>query len=457
MEQNPPSIDNFLAEAGRVLSAANEGKLKAALESLQSVLAQLATEMEETAVSIVTDCTPLVEKSVRRDGTVPIKIIQPGWGSSGYYSKNVLERDIPRVFPPGTQMFWNHATPTEDMERPEGDLDSLAGVIVTCPQWQENGAKGPGVYADARVFGGYAETIDEIGEHIGVSIRGSGLHEMGERDGRKGRIITEIKSGRSVDFVTTPGAGGAIVQVFESAGSGKLPNPEMIKQLKEARNIGEWLESRLHLTLTQIADDMFGEGRLNRDERKALSHAIGQALNTYHGTITTNAPQLYQRDIWADAPPIKGINESNTEAAMSDEQLKEAQTQIAALQKEREQDRAVMEAMRERLVLSEARDFVNVALATAQLPDITKNRLSRQLLSNPPVKEGRIDQEIYAKMVETAVTEARAEITAVLGNGKITGMGSTAATPQLPKLEESQKRTGAALGRLGYGGAANGN
>lgn len=142
---------------------------------------------------------------------------------------------------------------------------------------------------------------------------------------------------------------------------------------------------------------------------------------------------------------------------MSDEQLKEAQAQIATLQKEREQDRAVMEAMRERLILSEARDFVNAALATTQLPDITKSRLARQLLSNPPIKEGRIDQEVYTKMVETAVTEARAEITAVLGNGKITGMGSTATTPQLPKLEESQKRTGVALERLGYGGVANGN
>jgi len=142
---------------------------------------------------------------------------------------------------------------------------------------------------------------------------------------------------------------------------------------------------------------------------------------------------------------------------MSDEQLKEAQAQIATLQKEREQDRAVMEAMRERLILSEARDFVNAALTTTQLPDITKSRLARQLLGNPPIKEGRIDQEVYTKMVETAVTEARAEITAVLGNGKITGMGSAAATPQLPKLEESQKRTGAALERLGYGGVANGN
>jgi hypothetical protein len=56
---------------------------------------------------------PLLEQAVRRDGTIPLKLIQPGWGSSGYYSAEVLERDGPKVFPLGTQMFWNHATQSE--------------------------------------------------------------------------------------------------------------------------------------------------------------------------------------------------------------------------------------------------------------------------------------------------------------------------------------------------------
>ena len=65
---------------------------------------------------------PLSERAVRRDGTMSLKIIQPGWGSSGYYPKEVIERDIPKVFPAGTKMYWNHATATEEMERPEGCL-----------------------------------------------------------------------------------------------------------------------------------------------------------------------------------------------------------------------------------------------------------------------------------------------------------------------------------------------
>ena len=48
------------------------------------------------------------------------------------------------------------------------------------------------------------ELLYEIGEHIGVSIRGLGRHTTGEAEGRQGRIISEIVAGKSVDFVCPP-------------------------------------------------------------------------------------------------------------------------------------------------------------------------------------------------------------------------------------------------------------
>jgi hypothetical protein len=316
----------------------------------------------DTAVSPVPlheSFIPLAERAVRRDGTVRLKLIGPGWGSSGYYSRQVLERDIPHVFPPRTQNFWNHDTVAEEVERPEGDLSRLASVIISRPVW-ENGPAGPGMYADARAFAGYAEAIDELGEFIGVSIRAAGVVKDGEAEGRRGPIVQGIVPdplvGARVDYVTRPGAGGAIVQLFESApGAAKLPDPknpptksaaeliqeagrilsaknekelragqealqaalkaltavleqladgeeasaeakESARKLKEARSIGRWLESRLHLQLTVIADDLYGDGYLNRTERKILSGALGDALDAYTATIQANAPQLYERD-----------------------------------------------------------------------------------------------------------------------------------------------------------------
>lgn len=148
---------------------------------------------------------------------VPIKIIQAGWGSSAFYSKEVLQRDGPKVFKAGTHMYWNHATEGEEQERPEGDLSNLAAVLTSDAAWQESGPKGPGLYSNAKVFSDYATQVAEKGPHIGVSINaGIKCHE-GTAEGRQGRIADAFVHAFSTDFVTKAGAGGApIVPVLES-------------------------------------------------------------------------------------------------------------------------------------------------------------------------------------------------------------------------------------------------
>ena len=169
------------------------------------------------AADIAGDYVPLVERAIRRDGTIPVKVIAPGWGSSGYYSPEVLERDGPKVFTPGVKMFWNHPTAVEESDRPEGDLNALAAELTSPAKWDANGPQGAGLYADAKVFGPYREAVDELAEHIGVSIRASGKATAGEAEGQRGAIIQEITNARSIDFVTAPGAGGRIIQMFEAA------------------------------------------------------------------------------------------------------------------------------------------------------------------------------------------------------------------------------------------------
>jgi hypothetical protein len=162
---------------------------------------------------------------VRKDGTATIRIIQPGWGSSGYYSPEVLARDGPKIFKKDTQMFWNHQTPTEEAERPEGDLNNLAGKLITDARWMPDHPKGPGLYADTQIYGTYQESVNDLGPDIGISIRALGKAQQGQAEGRQGPIIQEISAVKSTDFVTKPGAGGAILQLFESARRSAAPTP----------------------------------------------------------------------------------------------------------------------------------------------------------------------------------------------------------------------------------------
>jgi hypothetical protein len=225
---------------------------------------------------------PLVERALRRDGTIPIKLIQPGWGSSGYYSAEVLRRDGPKVFTPKVKMYWNHPTSVEEAERPEGDLNALAAELVSGARWEESGAAGPGLYADAKVFGPYQEAVNELAPHIGVSIRASGRAVSGEAEGRKGAIIQEIASARSCDFVTSPGAGGRIIEMFEAARANRYQAEAVSSE--EERAVSEAMQQQLQEAQSRLAQVEQQNARLQEAlilreaqemvSRELLSHAL---------------------------------------------------------------------------------------------------------------------------------------------------------------------------------------
>ena len=213
--------DNYSSdELKRRIIAIAKRKGAAFVARLPKAWQESESDLGDETEELLGDCIALSERAVADDGTFPVKLIEPGWGSSGYYSKEVLQRDVPRAFPAGTQMFWNHQTPKEAEQRPEGDLRGLAAVLVETPHYDETGAAGAGMYARGKAFGDYKASIEELAPHIGVSIRYWGHGVKGEAEGRKGRIIADLETGRSVDFVTRPGAGGRVLELFESARSG---------------------------------------------------------------------------------------------------------------------------------------------------------------------------------------------------------------------------------------------
>jgi hypothetical protein len=183
------------------------------------------------ALAIESDFMPLVEaKGKVRE----VKLIAPGWGSSGYYSAAMLEADGPKVFRKGLKQFWNHPSKTEEADRPERDLRDLAAVLTEDAHYEKAHPKGPGLYAKTEIFDHYTEAVDQLAPHIGVSIRATGKGKQGEVEGRKGPIIESIVAAKSVDFVTQPGAGGQVLSLFEAARNAPVLEPQKEPDMSEA-------------------------------------------------------------------------------------------------------------------------------------------------------------------------------------------------------------------------------
>lgn len=226
-------------------------------------------------------------------GRMLLRLISAGWSmNNNLYPAEVLRRDGATAWPAGTRCYIDHQSEEEEQEHPSGSVKDLAAVLTEDARWDEGSQS---LVAQARLFEPWRTPLSEMAEAkaIGMSIRAWVTGQQGERDGREGFIVESIPGGRSVDFVTVPAAGGEVISVLEAVGA---------EPVVEAANLGAWLESRLHLCLTQYADDMYGDGRLTREERIVLSNAIGDGLQAYTSRIEADAPQLYTRDRWSEPP-----------------------------------------------------------------------------------------------------------------------------------------------------------
>ncbi|KAA3644551.1 MAG: hypothetical protein DWQ07_14120 [Chloroflexi bacterium] len=323
--------------------------------------------------------SPLIEKAVRRDGTIPIKIISPGWGSSGYYPEAVLERDA-EVFAKGTKMYWDHPTASEEVERPERSLRDLAAELVSDARWEESGVEGPGVYADAKVFEAYQPAVDEMAPHIGVSINALGYGRQGEAEGEKGHIVEQLVLAKSVDFVTEPGRGGQIVEMFEAA-------------------------------------------RPARRDADAGGNA-GTASLASSPTANVDGPR----------------NKNNFKENKPMDELQELQESVTALNESLTEVRAENARLREAQTLRDAEDQVSKALAGVEMPEMTRERLVGQIAVNPPLTEGKtLDVEALNARIEDAV-KREAKYLASLGTaGQIVGMGDATPPEELTEAEETEQ------------------
>lgn len=429
--------------------------------------------LEESAATLTQVSTDLVvldvdEAALRKDGTVGVRIITPGWGASGYYSADVLEAAAgAQVFPAGTQMYWDHPTATERADRPERSLRDLAAVTETAARWDANHPQGAGLYAQVKVFEAFRPLLAEMAPHIGVSIRAAAEVVAGEAEGRRGRIVERIVEGKSVDFVTQPGRGGKVLAILEAAGR---------TDLAETRNVGEWFQSRVHLDFTTRADDMFGEGRLTKDERISLSNAIGAALDAFATTVEELAPQLLTRDLWDDPAATTNTTESHQEDEMTPEEIKEAvaaavkaevtpiQTELAETKTKLEKAEADLAEAKttgsqasEALLVTAAEAHVSANDKVKGLPAVTQARIVESLAKAATFKDGTTELDV-TKLDEAikATVDAEVKYLAEATGSPVSGVGGGDGTPPatVEVIKEADDALEAAFKRAGLSDGA---
>lgn len=406
-------------------------------------------------------------------GRLLIRLIDAGRGSSGVYPAETLKAAAEaRIFKAGTQMHLDHQTDTEAFERPAGSLQTLAAVLAEDARWDE---AAQALVAEARVYSRYRTMLAEMAPDIGVSIRAMAETEPGTFEGEPAMFVTRLTHANSVDFVTHAGRGGKVLEVLEAA------------TVEEARNVGTWVESRIHLDFTRTADEMFGDGRLTREERIALSGAIGDALNVFVTRLEADAPALYLRDVWADpaVAPVTPTTEAaeaaptsvpvipagqSTTTSQEDtmpqieearlRQLEEAHGRVPALESDLANAKRATEAAEQRALQAEAgtyaRDLARnlVTKANGDLAEASVARIVRDALAKPlPLEEsGRLDVAAFTPTVEEARTAEEtylAQVAEASGVGSVRGVGST--TTQSAPVSEADvdKAVASAFGRKG--------
>lgn len=259
------------------------------------------TELTETGA---VGALPERDGSQRRE----ITLIRAGWGSSGYYSEEVLERDGPKAFPVGTHMYIDHPTSREKAERPERSVRDLAATIVSTPRMS-----GISLVAEAKIMDHWAPVIDALADSIGTSIMAEGVVESGAAGGKDGPIVKALTKGHSVDFVTKPGAGGKIGKLIESARAQAVqldekrtpddkPSPKSPDDKEKPMDNEKKLEE-LSETVRQLTDKTSSLAEQLEEAESARKDAITRAERAEDKILATEAARV----IHAALADVKGL------------------------------------------------------------------------------------------------------------------------------------------------------
>lgn len=412
-------------------------------------------------------------------GRFRTQLIDAGWGSSGYYPAEMLQRDGATAFPAGTHMYFDHAGYAEQADR--GGIRSvrdLAAVTTTAATYNQATRA---LEADIQVLGPYRDMVSELAPSIGLSITGAAVGEQGEADGRTGLIFTQLVEGYSVDFVTHAGRGGRVLQVLEHAarrraeegyGLTASDHRDLLRSAVSDAYGGE----DVYCWVRDHTDDwvVFERCSADGDDLLQVSYTVtdgtvqfsGEAIEVYVHTqylpvgVTPPAQPVstttQEGSTMPDIPEadLRGLRESAARTTAAEQAV------TAAEQRAAEAESRAAEADRRANLLTAAgvaRGRLDTALATEAaraLPAAIHDRIRERAVSNLPLTEaGELDGNAFDTQVTEAITLEAAFVATLaeqMGVGRPRGLGGGSTPPaEAEKLAEATTKLTEALKGFG--------
>jgi hypothetical protein len=401
--------------------------------------------------------------AAKKTGRMMVQFISPGWGSSGYYSSEVLEQAAAdKVIPAGTHMYADHPTDTELLERPVRSVKDLMAVTTEDAHLSSDGA----LVGEVQVVPQWRELVETVKDAIGVSIRGSATDIVpGEAEGRSGMIIEGLAAPvTSVDFVTRAGRGGRVLSVLESAAANRRAiahgvSEATVNDTREALQTalrdaygGEktyvWVRDFDETTVWFEIEDGDGSGIYGQTYTSSDDGPVElTGTRTEVRVVTKYVPAARPDDTTTEESEEDTMGKIQIEESEHTRLLAEA-GRVETLESERDTAVAERDQARNELAHSRRQDRGRTLVAErAKEAGVTfSEREVKGFLADLTVKEdGTLDEEAFAKLVD----EDAAAKKAAGGAGDVSGFGGPVNEGEegtwTPKLVEST--IGEAFGR----------
>lgn len=378
-------------------------------------------------------------------GRLQLQLITPGWGSSGYYSRQVLENAASdKVWPAGTHIYFDHPTESEMVDRPERSVRDLAAVLSEDARTDSAG----GLVAEADIIGPYRElmTDETFMRSVGMSIRATGDGTVGEAEGRKGTIVTRLIEGQSVDVVTKAGRGGKILAAIEStratmaSEASSEDTRDRLNRAVRAANEGEWtyvmdFDAEQGVVWFEGDEGLYEQGYELTDDAATLTGdpvEVRRVVTYPRASSTAATGSGSDSDIEESLQPPVIPAGSTTHTPHSEEEnmgtTQIEESRLASLEADASRVPTLEEAAR---VAEQRADSAEVRAMAAENRETARevisesghqfSRLERAglLAALPVVESGELDREAFTE----AVTTAAAESARASGAGSVRGFG----------------------------------